>query len=358
MTDSAWAAVFHGQPGALELRRFSVPCPRGAEVLVRVLGCTLCASDLHSYFGRRSTPTPTILGHEIVGEILNLGEDPPTCDLRGQPLRVGDRVVWTLLASCGRCDYCLHDLPQACRHGVKYGHQRLQEGRELLGGLAEYCLLLSGTGLVRVPTEFTLAEACPLGCATATVAAGCEAAGELVGRRVLVVGAGMLGLTACAYAATLGAQDVWCSDPRQDRRQRALRFGASKAIAPEDLASADLTDGLGIDVAFEISGSNAGFETALRTVRRGGRIILLGAVFPSPPVSLDLERLVRRNLSLRGVQNYGPRHLKAAVEFVAQARSQFPFADLVAEWLPLSAAAEAFERAAGGKHVRVGVCPD
>src|SRR5262245_60463308 len=143
------AAVFSGTPGQIELRELPVPRPAAGELLVRILGCTICGSDLHTLHGRRQVPVPTVLGHEIIGEIALLGSDVPHEDLAGQPLRVGDRVTWSLVASCGECFYCQHDLPQKCETAVKYGHEALRPGRELLGGLAEHALLVPGTALVR-----------------------------------------------------------------------------------------------------------------------------------------------------------------------------------------------------------------
>lgn len=359
MTTSCRAAVFAGTPGELELRTIAVPRPAAGQTLVRVLGCTLCGSDLHSYFGRRPTPSPTILGHEIVGEIVELGDNAGGQDLRGATLGVGDRVVWTLVASCGACVYCRNDLPQKCLGGVKYGHHQLAPGRELLGGLAEYCLLLPGTGMVRLSPELSLAEACPMGCATATVCAGLEAAGALAGRRVLMVGAGMLGLTACAMADSLGAAEVVCVDPIAQRRELAVACGAKHVFSSQDAESAlrDLTAGVGFDVACEFSGSNAGFHTCFEFARLGGRVVLMGAVFPAPPVEIRLEQVVRRQLAICGVQNYAPRHLAAAVEFVETHRRRFPLAQLVDQWAPLEMAAEAFRRAAESGAIRVGVAP-
>src|SRR5437867_2112418 len=95
--------LFHGPDRPLELARFAVPEPRGAEVLIRVSCCTLCRSDLHTHAGRRPGPTPAVLGHEIVGRIAALGPDAPRTDLQGAGLAVGDRVTWTVVTSCGRC---------------------------------------------------------------------------------------------------------------------------------------------------------------------------------------------------------------------------------------------------------------
>jgi putative phosphonate catabolism associated alcohol dehydrogenase len=351
------AAVFSGVPGEFELREFPVPRPAADEILVRVLGCTICASDLHSFFGRRETPVPSILGHEIVGQIVEAGSTATIFDLRGERLAPGDRIVWTLVASCGECPNCTNDLPQKCARAIKYGHHALRPGRELLGGLAEYCLLLPGTGVMKVPAELTLGEACPLGCATATIAAGMEAADEVRDRSVLVVGAGMLGLTACAMAQSRGARHVFCVDTQPARRRRASQFGATRSLAPEEVDAAiqETTGGRGVDVALEISGANAGFQACWKAVRVGGRIILLGAVFPSPPVPLTMEHLVRRNLTVRGVHNYAPRHLVSAVDFLGDSRGKYPFDSLVSAWFPLSQAKEAFQSATSADAIRIGV---
>ena len=198
------AAVFDGIPRRLELREFPVPQPQGQEIVVRVHGCTLCGSDLHSYEGRRAVPVPTVLGHEIVGEIETLGESAPRFDLAGNSLQAGDRIVWAIVASCGECFYCRRGLPQKCQRAVKYGHEAFQPGRELLGGLAEHCLLVPGTAIVKLPDEIPLATACPASCATATIVAALEAAGDVRDRTVCVLGAGLLGLTASAMARAHG----------------------------------------------------------------------------------------------------------------------------------------------------------
>lgn len=350
------AAVFEGTPRRLELQRFEVPSPAGSEVLVRVLGCTLCGSDLHSYEGRRSTPTPTILGHEIVGRIEAFGPTAARSDAAGGPLALGDRVTWSIVASCGKCFYCRRDLPQKCQRAVKYGHEPLRPGLELRGGLAEHCLLHPGTAIVRLPDELPLEVACPASCATATIAAALEAAGPVAGRTVCVLGAGMLGLTACAMAQFLGASEVICVDVQPQRLERAVAFGATQAVQPDDLVAAvtTATGGHGVDVVLELSGSADAFEGAFGQLRLGGTMVLVGAVFPVRPVPLLMEQMVRRQATLRGVHNYGPRHLQAAVRFLADQRVG-RFETLVTDWLPLAESAKAFELATGPRVIRFGV---
>lgn len=352
------AAVFAGNVRELQMQSIELPQLQAGEVLVRVLGCTLCGSDLHTYEGHRQVAVPTVLGHEIVGEIVELATDAPRVDLAGNELRIGDRVTWAIVASCGQCFYCQRGLPQKCLQSVKYGHEKLRPGQELLGGLAEHCLLVRGTAIIRLPEELPLAVACPASCATATVAAALEAAGEVRGKIVCVLGAGMLGLTACAMSRTQGATEVICVDTNEVRRAPALRFGATIAIPPESLGSlAHELSSHGIDIVLEFTGATAALENALPLLRIGGRAVLVGAVFPGPALSLQPEQIVRRMLTITGVHNYGPRHLVAAVDFLARSWRDFPFAELVAGWHSLAQSRQAFAAARETGAVRIGVSP-
>lgn len=353
------AAVFYGSGRDMELRRIPTPEPGTDEILVRVLACTLCGSDLHTFDGRRDMPVPTILGHEIVGEISSFGSTASRYDLCGQELRVGDRVTWSIVASCGDCFYCRRGLPQKCLASVKYGHEQMRPGRELLGGLAEHCVIAPGTAVMRLPSEIPLSVACPASCATATVAAAIAAAGAVRGRNVCLFGMGLLGLTACAMLRVAGAANIVGVDVDEDRLERALQFGATHAISPGDMAgtSETLTGSHGFDLVIELSGSPSAFESGWQLLRLGGTLVLVGSVFPTPPVAISPEQIVRRNLTIRGVHNYVPEDLQHAVEFLAAHHQDFPFADLVAEWFPLESVADAFRLGHDPGRIRVGVRP-
>lgn len=353
------AAIFSGTPGQVELREISPPQPAAGEILVRVLGCTLCGSDLHTFEGRRQAPVPTVLGHEIVGQIEQIGGSGLIQDMAGQRLQPRDRVSWAIVASCGECFFCQHDLPQKCVSSVKYGHESLKPSRELLGGLAQHCLLVPGTSIVRLPDDLPLEVACPANCATATAMAAIEAAGNLKNSVVCVLGAGLLGLTVSAIARTHGAAEIICVELRPERREQARQFGVTHPIGPEALldTAKELTDGRGVDVVFELSGSSAAFTAAWPTVRTGGALVVVGAVFPGPPVELYLEQLIRRHLTIRGIHNYAPRHLLQAIQFLESQHRTYPFASLVAQWQPLAEIAQAFENARDPRKIRVGVCP-
>lgn len=351
------SAVVFKRPGEVEICSLKTPQPTGKEVLVRVLGCTLCGSDLHTFDGRRSVSVPSILGHEIVGQILDFGKDAKRVDLRGMPLAVGDRVTWAIVANCEECFYCRRGLPQKCLHAFKYGHEPLDRGCELSGGLAEHCLLVQGTKIVGVPKKIPLAVACPASCATATAMAALAPAGDLNGRSVLIMGAGMLGLTACAIAASRGAAQVVCVDPVPHRREQSRSFGANLALDTSEIGQAvqTLLNGHGFDIAIEMSGALAAFSTALFHLRMGGLIVLIGTVLPTPSASVDLEQIVRRCVRIQGIHNYSPQDLANAVAFLENHYQSFPFESLVSHWFPLAQIDQALAQARQPGAIRVGM---
>jgi putative phosphonate catabolism associated alcohol dehydrogenase len=358
VTRTTRAVVFTGVGTPLEIRDFPLPEPVGAEILVEVIACTLCGSDLHSLHGRRVVPIPTVLGHEILGRIAEFGPSADRLDASGRPLSLGDRVTWAIVASCGECFYCKRDLPQKCERQVKYGHEFLSPRLELTGGLAEHCLLAPKTAVCLVPEGLSDAAACPANCAGATVGAAIEAAGPLEGRRVLVMGSGMLGVTATAWARALGAEQVIACDVAPDRLALASTFGATHLASPEEVAgiALDCTAGYGVDVAIELTGSPDAVESLIPLTRMGGSVILVGSVFPSRPIPVSAEQLVRRCLTLRGIHNYAPRHLHLALEFLA-ANPSLPFQNLVTNWEPLEALTRVLTEPLPLAKLRLGIRP-
>jgi len=347
------AVVFDGTPRSFEPRLIPIPEPAEGEWLVKVVAMTICGSDRHTWEGRRHGPVPTVLGHEVIGEIVAGGQGCPRRDRRGRPIEIGARVTWAIVAACGTCPSCVGGYPQKCLIGVKYGHESAVGRRILTGGLAEYCLLAPGTCVIVIDDALPIAVACPANCATATVAGAIRVCGDLERANVGVVGAGMLGLTACAMAQAGGAR-VFVAEPDADRRRRASDFGAVAAFHPEDWASAGPNH---LDAVIEVSGTNGGFLAALPNLRVGGTMVLLGSVSPSPDAPVSLEWIVRRCLTIRGLHNYGPEDLVTAVTFLEQHRHRYPWEAIVSGWFPLAEAAGAFASAADPANVRVGVKP-
>ena len=353
------AAVFVAPGRPLEMKSLESGELRSGEALVRVEACTLCGSDLHSYHGRRGTPTPGILGHEILGFVEALRGEVLALD--GTPLHTGDRITWSVVVACGRCFYCQRDTPQKCEKLRKYGHEPITADMPLTGGLAEYCRLAAGTAIVRVPRELSYRVACPAACATATVAAVIRRMGQCRGETIVVQGLGMLGLTACAMAREAGAAGIVGVDPDDRRRAAALQFGADEAVAPTDPSLNAIvrqrTQGRGADAVLELAGDRDVIVAGLSLLRIGGRYVLAGALIPGPAVPVDPREVITRLLSIYGVHNYAPADLLSAIDFLTTAGSRYPFASLVGQELPLASADAAFQIPPGERPPRVAIRP-
>ncbi|MEV6924315.1 zinc-binding dehydrogenase [Dactylosporangium sp. NPDC051485] len=311
------------------------PVLADGDLLVEIELATICGSDLHTVAGHRPAPAPTVLGHEQVGRVV-----------AGGP---GERVVWSVTVSCGDCERCARGLTQKCLRLRKFGHEPLAAGWTLSGGFATHAVLPRGTTVVPVPEDLPAEVAAPASCATATVAAMLDAVPPVAGRRVLITGAGMLGVTASAMAASAGAEVTVC-DPDPARRALATRFGAASAVAPDELPA-------GVDVALELSGAARAVSGCLDALAVGGHAVLAGSVSPGPSVPLDPQRLVRGLLSVTGVHNYRAEHLRRAVDFLAAAHGRYPFAELVGDRFGLAELDQAFAAAAGSTALRQAVVP-
>jgi len=362
MPDNSRAILFHESGRPLELRHYPLPQLAPGEVLVRITCCTLCGSDVHTLEGRRSTPTPTILGHEILGRVAALPSESVVCDHDGTPLEVGDRVTWSIAASCGDCFFCQGGLPQKCERLFKYGHEKITDRHPLSGGLADYCHLAAGTAIFGVPPSLSDTVACPANCATATVAAAMRYAGSCADRSVLIQGAGMLGLTASAIAASRGASEVIVCDKLPDRLELAHRFGATQTAVADDgdslrTAVDQTTSGRGVDIAIDLTGAPAAVEAGVELLRIGGRYVLVGAVYPARPLSISAETIVRRLLSIQGLHNYTPTDLRTALQFLQQNHERYPFEGLVSQTFSLEEADGAFAHASRSGAMRVAVVP-
>jgi alcohol dehydrogenase len=154
-----------------------------------------------------------------------------------------------------------------------------------------------------------------------------------------------------------GAREVTCCDIDPSRVARALDFGATRAVTAVELSETTGSSGRGVDAAIEFTGSSSAASVAINSLRVGGTAILGGTVLPSPAVPLDPELLVRRMLTIRGLHNYAPEDLVAAVRFLEDAQHRYPLSELVSESFPLESINQAFAAATKRAGFRIAVCP-
>lgn len=283
---------------------------------------TICTSDLHTIEGRRSQPTPSPLGHEGAGTVQSSGHPN---------WKPGDRVTWSVYANCGECRACTtHALPQKCERLFKYGHERLQHADDLSGTLATHMLLRPGTHIVAVPDSLRSDLAAIANCAVATIVETARYLPEGADR-VLIQGAGLLGLLLSAYLSERGVSEVMVADVDPAQVERAAEFGGKPVPAGVS----------GVDAVIELAGSPDVVPAGIKALRTGGTYVLAGMVHAQSRFSLLGVDLIRKQLSIHGVHNYTPGSLDEAVSFLARAVDCFPIASLLSEPWPLSRVAEA-----------------
>jgi threonine dehydrogenase-like Zn-dependent dehydrogenase len=285
--------------------------------------------------------------------------------MRGEALKEGSRITWTEYFHHGESYYRdVHDMPQKSDGIRKYGHDLVETDPHLLGGFAEYCYVVPGTGILILPDELSDEEAAPLNCGVATMISVTQAAQIEMGDVVVVQGLGLLGLYGCAMAKARGARRVIGLDTVSDRLKVAKKFGADETIDISSHSDDELVDAVralsppdGADVVIEVCGVPDVIPAGLQMLRVGGRYVLGGIVTPNADVTFDANILVKKWISLRGIHNYHPRNLIQALDFVMANRDRFPFKDIVDSKFSLDELGEAFERASDRTVLRAAIVP-
>lgn len=328
-TMNALSLVAAGNPPSLEMVERKVPTPRPGEVLLRVDACGFCHHDYLVLAGtlRRGVAPGVVLGHEIAGTVVSLGEGTTV-------LREGDRVVSLLTAACGKCARCRIGREHRCLIGIGIGH-----GSD--GGFAEY-VALPETALVAVPNNMPPEWAALLACPAGVALSGLDSAEIAAGETVVVTGAGGgLGSHAVQLASSRGAQVVAVTSST-DKATGLENLGASIVIDVADgpgLAEIVLavTDDAGADAVIDTVGPPL-WPDVLQCLGQYGRLALVGDV-TGEPAAVRLAEVIFRDLRLTGVSGVSRRTLERCVEMAAAGELE----PVVAEVLPLSAqgAAEA-----------------
>lgn len=350
---AAVAVVWNGLDEGFSVNPVPLPQLRDGEVLVEIELSTICGSDLHTINGDRPTPLPTVLGHEAIGSVVDTGGTVTASD--GLTLKRGDRITWTIGTSCGECRRCTRGIPQKCLKVRKYGHEAMDDHWRFNGGFGSHCHLIAGTGVVRVPSDLPATAATPANCATATVT--CAARRVDMSREdvVVVIGCGMLGLTAVAYARDRGVKTVIASDVDPARRELAHQFGATSTVGPDTLETVVAEHGA--DVVLELSGNSGAVQSALDLVDMGGRVALVGSVSPALEVSFEPSGFVKKLTTVVGSHNYRLDDLVEAVDFLRRTPAQPLLADLVPPPHRLDEIVEAVAVANTGAAPRIAVRP-
>jgi threonine 3-dehydrogenase len=260
------------------------------DVLIRVRKTGICGTDLHIHswdpWAERTIPVPMVVGHEFVGEVVEVGSN--VADFHPGEIVSGEGHV-----VCGRCRNCMAGRRHLCAHSIGLGVQRP-------GAFAEYVALPMTNIWHQWPgvDEEVAAIFDPFGNAVHTALSF-----PVLGEDVLVTGAGPIGCMATAVVRHAGARHVVVTDLNAYRRELASQLGATVVLDPRERDLKDVQAELGMtegfDVALEMSGSAEALRSAIANMAHGGRIAVLG--IPTGEIALDFDPIVFNMLTIKGI---------------------------------------------------------
>ena len=350
------------RPLTIETLELSPPSP--GEILVRILAAGLCHSDLSVINGSRPRPLPLALGHEAVGEIVELGPDVDT-------LNLGDHVVFSFVPVCGHCAPCASGRAALCEPGARAntagtlirGTRHLKDtfGNSVnhhlgVSGFAEYAVVSARSAVV-VPPDLPPEIAALFGCAVMTgVGAAINTANISPGESAAIFGLGGVGLAALMGARAAGAFPLIAVDISEEKLALARSLGAHHTFNAHDPQAIDqlreATHG-GVDYAIESVGSEIVLAQAYAATRRGGTTITVGLPAPDRIFSIPAVSLVAEERTVKGSYMGSAVPSRDLPRYIALYRAgQLPIDRLLTQTLALDQINEGFDRLARGEAIR------
>ena len=366
MTETGRLAVFKAPGEPFELREYPLPEVEPGAVLLKTIAASICGTDLHVWrgdlgpdfgpAGRRGAASP--LGHEMVGRVHRLGKGV-TADAQDQPLHEGDRVTFAYFHPCRQCPVCASGDLYACPNTGYSTAVPLGKHPYFTGAFADYHYLWPGHIAFKVPDDISDDLAATVNCAFSQVVFGLQKAQVGFGERVVIQGAGGLGLYATAVARERGASSVIVVDGQSARLKLAKRMGADATVDMNDYPTADarverveeLTGGVGADVVVGLVGFASAFAEGLRMARRGGRHLEIGAISSSDTVTISPSSLVHGRTTIMGVGIYDPWIIPKTLDFIVRTKDRYPYHEILSNRYPLEEIDRAFRESEwrGGK---------
>lgn len=328
----------------VRLEEMPKPSIGPGEMLVKVIASGICGSDVMEWY--RIKRAPLVLGHEIAGDIVEVGEAV-------KDFKVGQRVFVSHHVPCMSCKYCLSGHEAAC--------DTLKSTNFYPGGFSEYVRVPEINlkhGVYVLPRELTYEDGTfiePLAC----VVRGFRAMRFEPGRTVLVLGSGIAGLLNVKLAKAYGARRIIATDMNRYRLDAARRFGADAVIdARDDVPSMvrKANDGLGADHVVVCTGALEAVRQSFRCVDRGGSVLLFAPPMPGTEVPVPFGDLWKDEVTITSTYAGSPRDLKEAIELLRT--GQVRVGDMITHKFGLADAAKGFELvAAAGESIKVIIEP-
>ena len=339
----------------IEIREFPIPEVGDHEILVKVEGCGVCGTDVHEWKGDPFGLIPVVLGHEGTGEVLALGKKV-NCDTAGQPIKVGDKIVTSVL-NCGECAVCrMHPgNTNLCDNQGVYGLIKDSEDRHLNGWFASH-LLIRDHSTYFVVNELNLNERMLLELAAVCVHA--LARGQSTGlmnfnSKVVLQGCGPVGLMMLAVLRAAGINHVIAIDGVAQRLEMAKKLGAKTVINFNEMPKVEdriaavkaVSSGVGADFAFQCTGVPQAAADVFKYIRRGGGLCELGFFVNNGECAINPHiDFCNKEINMVGSWDYCAEDYPATIAFLKQAREMhIPIEDLITHTYSLADLNQAME---------------
>lgn len=357
------AARPYAESRPLAIESLGIAAPRRGEVGVRIERASLCHSDLSVVNGSRPRPLPMALGHEAAGVVEAVGDGV-------DGISIGDHVVLVFVPSCGDCRECRTGRPALCSRAAEVnGSGELLHGASVLtdaaGGnvnhhlgvsaFAEYAVV-AAESLVVIDRDVPFDIAAMFGCAALTgMGAVFNTADVRPGQSVIVFGLGAVGLAAVMAAAQIDDVTVIAVDPNTDKHELALQAGANAVATPDAAADlvADLTGGVGVDIAIEAVGSARVMGACLELLARGGALVAVGLPHPEQELAVPALQFAGAGKRLLGSYMGDAVPARDIARYVGLWRAgRLPMELLHTDTVPLAEINESLDALAEGRVIR------
>ncbi|MEM2489006.1 MAG: alcohol dehydrogenase catalytic domain-containing protein, partial [Thermoplasmata archaeon] len=294
--------------GDIRVEETEVPEIDDDEVLIKVSYCGICGSDITAFKTGNYVPG-IIIGHEFSGIVIKKGKNVNN-------VNEGDKVVGLSLIPCGKCEYCLSGKPNLCKNA-------LMTGITINGAFAEY-VKLPKDAVLKIDNKLNAIEATlvePL----AIVLHAINISSFKPGKSILIQGAGPIGLLTLGMMKISGASKIFLSEISDKRIEVARNLSSDVYFINPSKSNIfsfieKETDGEGVDIIFDTTGSPTAIKSNYTLVKRGGEIVILG--IPELPVESDIFTLVMDEITIKGSFE-GVNEFKDAIDFISQRKVNF-----------------------------------
>ncbi|NLM77370.1 MAG: alcohol dehydrogenase catalytic domain-containing protein [Ruminococcaceae bacterium] len=361
------AAVMTGVNEPFDVRSYPLTPPAKGMAKIKMTASGICGTDIHIHRGKIPVRTPTIIGHELVGQVMDIAPE----DSRQYAIAAGDHVIVDIACPCGTCLLCrTGDDANCVNMGVTNGGDP-EVAPHLYGGYAEYNYS-PVANLIKIPENLKARMTCVFACAGPTALHAFHLAEQAncpvkQAKVAVVQGLGPVGMFALIYLASLGIENIMVITARRNdaREQLALKLGATKVFSleqtgPDQIISAiqAVSDGLGADLVYEASGHPQAFPQGLAFLRNRGVYLVPGQYSNSGDVPIAPQLITFKALHIIGSSQYSVSDVKNYLGFLQTIPQLHECIESLARTYTVEQINEAIEDAKAGKNIKSMLVPN